>query len=172
MARRLLLGCYEIHSELKTPFPTRDIDLLFVASSWTRSVKNYALVRKIAARCDGKLHIVGKVDQPHPRAHYHGVIAQRDELYALLGRSKTLVCPSLLDAAPGVSFEASAMECNVIASRNCGNWQLCNPQLLPNECTRDAFVGKIARSLAKRYADNRELFRGGYEDLVETLSVF
>ncbi|MGH7960324.1 MAG: glycosyltransferase [Candidatus Binatia bacterium] len=154
------------------PFAQRDIDLIFVASSWNRLEKNYALVQKIIARCAGlQVHIVGEVEQPRPAAHYHGAIRRREDIYALLGRSKTLLCPSLVDAAPGVLFEASAMGCNVIASPNCGNWQLCNAQLLAECCSSDVFVSKIPLSLASVYEDNREHFRGGYADLVETLSV-
>jgi hypothetical protein len=130
-------------------------------------------VKKLASCCKGlKVHIVGDVGQPHPPAQHHGVIARRENLYELLGRSKTLVCPSLVDAAPGILFEASAMGCNVIASPNCGNWQLCNEQLLADRCSLDAFLSRITLSSAGPYKDNQERFRGGYEDLVDTLSVF
>lgn len=160
-------------ADLKRPFAQRDIDLIFVASSWNRPEKNYGLVRQIVSRCDGlNVHIVGEVDQPCPPAQHHGVIAQREDVYELLGRSKTLVCPSLIDPAPGVLFEASAMGCNVIASPNCGNWQLCNEHLLATRCMRGAFLSKIMLSLAGSYRDNREHFCGGYADLVDTLSVF
>jgi hypothetical protein len=64
------------------------------------------------------------------------------------------------------------MGCNVIASPNCGNWQLCNEQLLADRCSPEAFLSKIKLSLAEPYKDNQEHFRGGYEDLVDTLSVF
>jgi glycosyltransferase involved in cell wall biosynthesis len=158
---------------LKRPFAQRDIDLIFVASSWNRPEKNYQLVRQLISRCAGlNIHIVGDIAHPHPAAHYHGAVTQRHELYALLGRSKTLVCPSLIDAAPGILFEASAMGCNVIASPNCGNWQLCHEQLLAEHCSPKAFLQKILLSLTRLYQDNPEHFRGGYADLVETLEVF
>jgi hypothetical protein len=35
----------------------------------------------------------------------------------------------------------------------------------------NAFVRKIELSLTASYKDNREQFRGGYNDLAETLSV-
>jgi glycosyltransferase involved in cell wall biosynthesis len=163
----------EPFAALKQPFAQRDIDLIFIASSWNRRIKNYRLVHKIISRCQElNVHVVGDIEQPHPPAQYHGTITRREELYTLLGRSKTLACPSLLDAAPGVLFEASAMDCNVVASPNCGNWQLCNAQLLAESCSPDAFQHKIALSIAGVYKDNREHFRGGYADLVDTLSVF
>lgn len=157
----------------KRPFAQRDIDLIFVASSWNRPEKNYRLVRQLISRCAGlSIHVVGDIARPHPAAHYHGAITQRHDLYALLGRSKTLVCPSLVDAAPGILFEASAMGCNVIASPNCGNWQLCHEQLLAEDCSPGAFLRKIPLSLTRLYQDNPQHFRGGYADLVETLEVF
>ena len=158
---------------LKKPTARRDIDVIFVASQWNRPEKNYTLARKIASHCDGlSVHIVGATDCPCPSARHHGVIARREDLYELLGRSKTLVCPSLLDPAPGVLFEASAMDCNVVASPNCGNWQLCNEELLADRCSSQAFLSAIKRSVSGTYKDNQEQFRGGYRDLVDTLSLF
>jgi glycosyltransferase involved in cell wall biosynthesis len=156
---------------LKRPFAHRDIDVIFIASKWNRVEKNYGLVRKIIAR-GLNVHVVGQVDQPCPPAHYHGVVTRRHDLYELLGRSKVLVCPSLIDAEPGVLFQASAMDCNVVASPNCGARQLCNTQLLADQCSLNAFLSKIHLSLSKSLQDNRECFRGGYENLVEALNVF
>ena len=169
----LLYGEAELFHATRRPFAERDIDVVFVASQWNRGIKNYELVQRIVPQCATQnVHIVGAVDQPRLRAQYHGVVTRREDLYALLGRARTLVCPSLLDAAPGVLFEASAMGCNVIASRNCGNWRLCNEQLLAERCSASAFVSAIQRAQRGPYPDHREHFRGGYADLVETLNVF
>jgi glycosyltransferase involved in cell wall biosynthesis len=158
---------------MRRPFAQRDVDVLFVASSWRRPVKNYALAQAIAARCEGlAVHVVGAFDDPCPGATHHGVITRRAELFALLGRSRTLVSPSLVDGAPGVLFEASAMGCNVVASRNCGNWALCHDELLARRCEAPDFVDRIRRSLGCPYPDGRDRFRGGYADLVEALERF
>jgi glycosyltransferase involved in cell wall biosynthesis len=158
---------------LRKPMDGRDIDVIFVASSWNRPEKAYPLARKIATRCRGlRVHFVGQTNRPCAAACHHGILPRREDLYGLLGRARTLVCPSLLDSAPGVMFEASAMGCNVIASPNCGNWQLCNEQLVAARCSADEFVAKIERSLAAAYEGNRRRFRGGYPDLVETLTAF
>jgi glycosyltransferase involved in cell wall biosynthesis len=157
---------------LRRPFPERDIDVLFVARNWDRPEENYPLAARIAARCDGlDVAIVGKTDRPRNGASHRGPIRGREELYAVLGRAKTLVCPSLLDGGPAVLFEASAMECNVIASPNCGNWQLCHPDLLAERCMVGTFLDRIERSLRQPYRDNREQFQGGSVDLLDTLSV-
>jgi glycosyltransferase involved in cell wall biosynthesis len=161
-----------LFARARKPFADRDIDVVFVASQWNRPMKNYALVRKIVARCAGlNVHIVGDADHPRLPVQRHGVLTRREDLYALLGRARTLVCPSLLDAAPGVLFEASAMGCNVITSPNCGNWQLCNEQLVAARGSTSDFVAAIARAQRAAYPDHAEHFRGGYADLVDTLSV-
>lgn len=158
-------------AHLQRPFAERDIDAIFIASNWSRPEKNYPLVQRVAAGGDGlKLHIVGKHEREDLRAKYHGVIAEREDLYALLGRAKAIVCPSRFDPAPGVLFEASAMGCNVVASPNCGNWELCNPELLAH--TPAAFVSRTRQATYAPYADNRAHFRGGYDDLIETLTAF
>ena len=160
-------------ASLKLPFTQRDIDVIFVASSWDRPEKNYSLARKIVSRCRGmNIHIVGESSRPCPGAQHHGLITQREILYGLLGRTKTMVCPSRIDAAPGVLFEASAMDCNLVTSPNAGNWQLCNDQLVAEHCSVESFEAKINRSLSGQHKDNRERFRGGYADLIDTLSIF
>ncbi len=155
---------------LSRSWQDRDIDLLFVASNWSRPEKNYRLVRKIAQRTrDLRVHIVGKVDRPCAGAQHHGVIANRTEMYDLLGRTKALVCPSLGDAAPGILFEAAALGCNVIASRNCGNWELCDARLLAEPFSLASCLEKIAVAQTAPYAPHGEKFRGGYRDLIATL---
>ena len=158
-------------AHLQRPFAERDIDAIFIASNWSRAEKNYPLVQRIAVACTGlRVHIVGQCPQPDLQAQYHGVITRRVDLYTLLGRAKAIVCPSRFDPAPGVLFEASAMGCNVVASPNCGNWELCNEQLLARSPA--GFVSRTRRATTAPHADNRERFRGGYDNLIGTLTAF
>jgi len=158
----------EQFAHLALPFEQRDIDAIFIASNWRRPEKNYALLRRIAKQCgDLSLHVVGAPATDPLPVRWHGLLPDRAAIYALLGRSKAIVCPSAWDPAPGVLFEASAMGCNVVASPNCGNWQLCHEALLAD--TAQSFAAAIRRAGTAIYADNRERFRGGYADLVETL---
>jgi glycosyltransferase involved in cell wall biosynthesis len=155
------------------PFEKRESDLLFVASSWDRAIKNFPLVQKIAARFQhASIHIAGDVSAPIPRLVHHGLMPNR-ELVELMGNTRTVVCPSLIDSAPGILYEASAMGCNIVASRNCGNWELCNAELLADRCHVDSFAECIARSLTRSYPDNMANFLnpGSYADLIETLMV-
>jgi glycosyltransferase involved in cell wall biosynthesis len=108
-----------------------------------------------------------------PSANCHGLIADRLELFSLLGRSKVLVSPSAFDPAPGILWEASALGCNVIASRNCGNWMLCNTELLAESGQPDEFAAKIRQALHVKFEDNMQLFLDAesYSDLVETITL-
>ena len=91
----------------------------------------------------------------------------------LLGSARALVCPSLVDAAPGVLFEAAALGCNVVASKNCGNYGLCHPALLVDPPTLEGFVSRMELARERRYEDRVSDFlgSGSYEDLVDTLTV-
>ena len=155
---------------LARPFAERDVDVLFVSSYWQRPEKNYPLVRRLAAACrDLRVGLVGRADADDAPLQRHGILGRHD-LFALLGRTKVLVSPSLFDAAPGVLFEADALGANVVASTNCGNWQLCNPELLAT--TPDDFVRCIRRAVQEKLPANRTPFLGGHAELVETLEAF
>jgi glycosyltransferase involved in cell wall biosynthesis len=163
------------YSELQKPFRERNIDIIFVASSWSRPEKNYNLVKKIVSEYkDLNIHIVGETEKECFHANYHGLVTRRDELFALLGESKTIVCPSLFDAAPGILFEASAMGCNIITSKNCGNWHICNEKLLVDPFNLNGFLEKISLSLSRKYEDNIDYFmrNKSYKNLIDTSSVF
>jgi glycosyltransferase involved in cell wall biosynthesis len=147
------------HGDAIRPFEKRDIDALFVANTWSREEKNYALVKALAPRLDGlSVHLVGEVPERVPGITYHGLIGERAKLFDLMGRTRTVVSPSLFDAAPGILFEGSAMGCNVVASRNCGNWFLCNEALLAEPFTVDTFVEKIGLGRTRKMPDNMDRF--------------
>lgn len=161
------------YTVLARPFIERDIDLIFVASSWLRPEKNLPLLRQIVARCRNlRIHIVGEIGGPLPGAQCQGLVTDREQMFGLLGRSKTIVSPSQFDAAPGILWEASVMGCNVIASPNCGNWMLCHKALVAHPASPDVFVNKIGMSLEKKFTDNLQFFLDAncYADLVETIT--
>ncbi|HLE25580.1 MAG TPA: glycosyltransferase [Thermodesulfobacteriota bacterium] len=160
---------------LKKPFFERNIDILFIASAWSRPEKNYKLVKKIVLQCKGlNIHIVGEVEEKLVGVKHYGLITKREELFILLGNAKTIVCTSLFDPAPGILFEASAMGCNIIASKNCGNWQICNEELLVDPFNLNNFLEKIFLSLTKKFHDNIDYFlkTKSYQNLIDTILVF
>ncbi|MCA9775649.1 MAG: glycosyltransferase [Candidatus Eremiobacteraeota bacterium] len=145
---------------LSKPFHSRDIDVLFSASNWDRSIKNFSLVKhllKLLAPL--KVRVLG--EGSHPNAE--GLVTDRHEYFSLVGRSKAVVCPSLFDAAPGVLFEARSMGCNVVASSGCGN-------AFPEEIVEDrprSYLEAIHRAILEPPSGNTALEDG--EDIVATL---
>lgn len=154
------------------PFAERDIDVLFVANDWGRREKNFPLAAALAKRFRQRaVHLVGEAESPPTSATCHGFIARSEELFQLMGRARCVVSPSRIDAAPGVLFEASALGCNVVTSRNCGNWELCHPDLLADRCEAAPFAECIDRALRSKYEDNLAHFLtpGSYRDLLATI---
>jgi glycosyltransferase involved in cell wall biosynthesis len=161
-------------AHLGRPFAERDIDALFVASSWARPEKNFGYLKKIVAALDGaRVHVAGECEEPVPGAVHHGLVTDREALFALMGRARSVVCPSSFDTAPGILFEASALGCNVVASENCGNAMICDDRLLVRRYRPDAFAGRVRASLEQKYADNigRFLDERPYRRFLETLDV-
>jgi glycosyltransferase involved in cell wall biosynthesis len=169
----LLFAEAEELAHLRRPFAARDVDVLFASGGWTPRAANLPLVEQLSAALGGReVHVVGEIDAAVAGARLHGALRRRDDLYALLGRTKVVVCPALAEAGPSVLFAAAAMGCNVVASPNCGYAALCNEDLLAPRCAPGEIRERIERALSRPYADHREAFLGGTTELVETLAVF
>jgi hypothetical protein len=139
-------------------FENREIDILFVANRWSRAEKNYELAKQIIKSCNGlNIHIVGECKDEIERAVYHQFLIP-EEVMNLMNNTKTVVSTSSYDPAPNVLFEASIMGCNIIASKNCGNWELCPPELLVDPYCLENYVDKIHLSLTGKFKSNLEYF--------------
>lgn len=139
-------------SHFALPFEKRDIDLLFIASNWSRTEKNYSFVEQLAAQLgDIRIHLIGDVPYPIRNVTHHGFIGVRDRVFELMGRSRCVACPSLIDAAPGILFEAVALGANVVATPNCGNADLCHADLLVPVLAADAFAAGVRRASVRPY---------------------
>jgi glycosyltransferase involved in cell wall biosynthesis len=146
------------YQRLRRPFEAREIYVLLIASDWSRKEKNYPLARKIQLKLkDLNIHVAGEVPEKIPGVTYHSFISDRESLFRLMGNAKAVVSTSLFDASPGILFEASAMQCNVVASRNCGNWQLCDDELLVDPYSAQGFRNAIRLATTRRYHDNLDL---------------
>ena len=155
------------------PYAERSIDLLFLASAWQRWEKNLPLVRRIAGELPRlRIHVAGTCSKPLAGVTHHGLVADRRRVLELMGDAKAVVVPSLLDASPGVLFEASAMGANVIASTGCGNWQICNQALLVDPYSESGFIEACKRAVAERYPDRIDWFleAHSYARLLEILA--
>ena len=153
------------------PFESREIDLLFVASEWDRVEKNYPFVAALSERFrDRNVHVVGNTEDGLPYAVHHGLLPNHRVL-DMMGDTKVLVCPSRFDAAPGVLFEGAALGCNLVASSNCGNYQLCHPDLLASRYTIDGFAECISKALERDYPSDTGHFsrQNCLQSLIELL---
>ena len=161
------------YASLAQPFDARDVDLLFVASRWDRVEKNFPFVREIIEHCpELRTHVVGLAAPPVGASVRHGLLTSRAELFALMARARAVVCPSLFDAAPGVLFEADALGCNVVASKNCGNWALCAPELLVERRTVSGFVAAARHGAARAFSRDKSLdMTGSYALLLDICAV-
>lgn len=162
------------YSALSKPFKSREIDVIFIASVWSRVQKNYVLLKKLLPKINNhKVHVVGEVEQEFDFVTYHGIVADRYELFTLMGNSRVVACPSSFDPAPGILFEASALGCNIVGSKNCGNWQIFNKNLLAEPYNLQKFVDCITKGLKRNYKDNINYFlkSDSYKNLLDIISV-
>jgi glycosyltransferase involved in cell wall biosynthesis len=153
---------------LARTFAERDIDVLFIASDWGRVEKNYPLVSRLGRPLDGlRVHLVGDVPHPLGWAVHHGFLPDRQTLFELMGRAKSIVCPSLIDAAPGILFEGAMMGCNLVASKNCGNWEVCHPDLVVEPFDEECVAKCIHLATSRKYDDRLDRFtaQGAYREL-------
>lgn len=160
---------------LRQPFEEREIDVLLIANDWSRPEKNLPLTRGITRKLrDLNIHMVGELSEKVPGVRHRAFIPNREAMFRLMGNAKVVVSTSAFDAAPGILFEASAMHCNVVASRNCGNWQLCNSELLVDPVSVQGFNSKVRLASTRKFDDNISFFKGkeSYEDLKDLVSIF
>jgi len=160
-------------SDLRRPFESRSIDVLFVASDWTRPEKNYPLVRHIAAALpEASVHIVGDVPAPVAGAQHYGFLTERERVMKLMGDARVVVCPSVFDSAPGVLFEAAVLGANIVASRNCGNWSVCHPALIAAPPTTESFVAAVRAAMERPHPSRLASYVDGhsFDDLVDALN--
>jgi glycosyltransferase involved in cell wall biosynthesis len=165
----------ERHAECAQPFHSRDIDALFISNDWSRPEKNYPLVIDIVGRLNGlNAHIVGDVPRKARGAVHQGFVASRREMFELIGRAKAIVCPSLIDAAPGVLFEGAVMGCNLVASHNCGNADMCHPDLTVARLSAADFAASVRKAVGQKYEDGFAMYRAAdaYGELMATLDAF
>ena len=66
------------------------------------------------------------------------------------------------------------MGCNVVASKNCRNWQLCSDELVVDPYTLSTFVKRIRLAVAGSIDDRRDRLgsRGAYAELVDVFRAF
>jgi hypothetical protein len=153
-------------------FDERSIDVLFSATDWARNEKNLPAVRSIVARLGGlRTVIAGECDRPVAGAEHVGRIYDRSAMLELMADSKVVACASLVDACPTTLFEAAFLGCNIVATKNCGNWRLCDERLLVDPPGDARMAETIRRAVETQYRNDLDWFFAtrSYERLLEIL---
>jgi glycosyltransferase involved in cell wall biosynthesis len=159
-------------SELNRDFSKRDIDVLFVTTSWENPEKNYRLVKNLISRLKGvNAHVIGEVPEKIRGVSHHGLVTDAKEYYGLLGRTKTVVCPAAFDPLPEALAEASLMGCNIVAAKTSGYAAVCNENLLAGNTELEPFAAKVSLSLRKYFEPRIEEVMGcrSYERLLDII---
>jgi len=113
------------NSKRKKNFNERDVDIAFICSRFSRSVKNAKFAKKIFRdkSLAGKSKLIIGAES-NSFANIPGIMIKDKMKHAnimkYLLRVKLVICPSYFDASPNVIKEATFSGCNILVSRNCG----------------------------------------------------
>ena len=130
------IGTRHIRSDRK--FSTRNIDVAFICSKFSRSVKNANLAKKIFISKDFSRRrklVIGdgfRMFANVPFASARGA-TRHNVIMNYLSRTKLLICPSYFDASPNIVREAIDMGCNILVSKNCGWSELYGARSVCND---------------------------------------
>lgn len=108
-------------------FMDRSYDIIFCAYNWKRKCKNYDLALKIINHPSLEKYKIIIVGENHNGKYGNNVISKNYmknlQLLELLTNVKVLVVPSRFDSNPNILTEAIVSGCNVVTSRNVGNYE-------------------------------------------------
>lgn len=157
------------------PFNKRTIDITFISDKWNSIENNKTLLDEILKKLrDYNICVIDQIENKYNYVDYKSNVEDRTHLFSILGNSKCVVNTSKFDPSPVVLYKASAMDCNIVSSQNCGSWQLCNEELLVEEYKSENYIDKIKKSVQKKYNDNKEFFirSESYEKFINVINVF
>ena len=113
-------------------FDKRDIDIIYAVSNHTRVAKGSAIMNKIITNNNidkltkviigNKIKEVFNVNQIKNCSFFSHL--SQSELFSYLKRSKIVIIPSTGDASPNILYEGLHFGCNVLLTKNCGNYEL------------------------------------------------
>ena len=109
----------------KKDFKKRHIDIAFVCSSFSRSVKNAKFAKSLFRQKDIALNtklVIGMGSEMF--AGIPNIVIKKKtnnkKLMKYLDQTKLVICTSYFDASPNIINEALASGCNILVSKNCG----------------------------------------------------
>ena len=140
-------------------FENREYDIMFCCYSWSRLCKNFDLVKKLLKKITQlKIILIGKnvvYDEiKQPNLFYIDNVPN-EKMGDYFEKTKVLVIPSYFDSNPNVLIEAINAGCNIVTSKNVGNNEHLNSNLVinnPNDI--DEWMEKINNSILVKYDYN------------------
>lgn len=137
---------------------SRPVDLIFVASNWSRTEKNFILMKKICQHFKNKkIIVIGFLPEKLP----DGVITfsnmTHDDVIQAMQKSKVVVSPSRYDEAPNILFEGAIAGCNIVCSKNCGNYRI-TPEDFVADLNVPDFINKIKKAFIRKKELNEKYF--------------
>ena len=104
----------------------RKYDIAFICYSWSRKVKNYALVKSLIERKELKdynILVIGKGQTKYSKNVEQIDNCSNEEILNYLLQTKLLCIPSLFDSCPNVLKEGLMCGCNIVLSKNVGSYE-------------------------------------------------
>ncbi len=142
------------------PFNERRYTLVFIASNFSRKIKNANLAYKVFQQFpDVPKLAIGRGSQ-----HFESIpntqvkdLTSQGEIMMYLRDSKLLLIPSYFDSSPGVMAESIRSGCNVLISQNVGWHTILDERcVVQNFTDNDEWINK-ASCLTEHYVSNSAL---------------
>lgn len=152
-------------------FNTREYDIIFVSSNFSRKIKNPLFVKELfldQRLSDIKKMVIGDGDLFNNTDIKNLTILKQQQNSIVLEHmknSKLLILPSLFDSSPNTVYEALECGCNVIISKNVGNYEIFNEECVCEDTTdKEEWINKISNSIREKFINNID-YKDFYQDL-------
>jgi hypothetical protein len=141
-------------------FNEREYDIIFIAYNWKRNIKNYKLVIDIINKIEidpKKIIVIGNEQIKYNKNIVSIDYLENNKINDLLKKCKTLIITSYYDSNPNVLIEGVANGCNIVTTKNVGNYEnIDNRGLVINYNDISEWIKIITNSLKERYKYNGE----------------
>jgi len=113
------------HRKKNKNFNEREIDIAFICSNFSRTVKNSKFAKKLFShkKLAGKKKLIvgrnNKIFANIPNTIIKNKVDNKI-ISNYLNKTKLVICPSYFDASPNIINEALDSGCNILVSKNCG----------------------------------------------------
>ena len=141
-------------------FNTRPYDIIFVSSSFKRKIKNPPFVNKLFLDKRLSLYkkiVIGDNNIFDPQIENITILNQQlnSKVLEYMKNSKLLILPSLFDSSPNTIYEALEAGCNIVTSKNIGNYQIFNRDSICEDVYDiEEWIQKIRNNLDKKIINN------------------